>query len=113
MTLSTGDRLVPYEILSLIGAGGMGGFHRARDTRLGRDVAVKENVIKRGLLIEKKAFRIVRDFRRTAARNLSRVGVPERVIMQLCGWKTRSVCDRYSIVPEADLRDGLAKLAGP
>ena len=41
MSLSTGQRLGPYEILAPIGAGGMGEVYRARDTRLGREVAIK------------------------------------------------------------------------
>ena len=41
MTLSAGARLGPYEILSLIGVGGMGEVYTARDTRLDRAVAVK------------------------------------------------------------------------
>jgi serine/threonine protein kinase len=41
MPLSAGTRLGPYEILSAIGAGGMGEVYRARDGRLNRDVAVK------------------------------------------------------------------------
>jgi Tol biopolymer transport system component len=41
MSLSTGDRLGPYEILGPLGAGGMGEVFLARDTRLGRDVAIK------------------------------------------------------------------------
>jgi serine/threonine protein kinase len=41
MTLSAGSRLGPYEIVAPIGAGGMGEVYRARDSRLGREVAVK------------------------------------------------------------------------
>ena len=41
MPLTAGDKLGPYEILALIGKGGMGEVYRAHDARTGRDVAIK------------------------------------------------------------------------
>ena len=41
MALALGSKLGPYEILAALGAGGMGEVYRARDPRLGRDVAIK------------------------------------------------------------------------
>ena len=41
MSLSAGQSLAHYQIVELIGRGGMGEVFRARDTRLGREVAIK------------------------------------------------------------------------
>jgi len=41
MAIQSGAHLGPYEIISAIGAGGMGEVYRARDLKLGRDVAIK------------------------------------------------------------------------
>lgn len=51
------------------------------------------------------------DFRRTAVRNLERAGVPRSVAIKLTRHKTESVYRRYAIVSEADLSEGLKKLA--
>src|ERR1044071_2683341 len=55
MSLSAGMRLGPYEIVSPIGAGGMGEVWRARDTRLGRDVAIKVSAEQFGDRFEREA----------------------------------------------------------
>jgi len=50
------------------------------------------------------------DFRRTAARDLIRAGIPERVVMELVGWRTRAMLDRYHIVSTGDLVEAAAKV---
>jgi integrase len=50
------------------------------------------------------------DLRRTAARNLRRLGVSEGVIMRIGGWKTRNVFERYNIVDHADLAEAARRL---
>ncbi len=55
MSLSVGEKLGPYEVLSRIGAGGMGEVYRARDSRIGRDVAVKISALQFSERFEREA----------------------------------------------------------
>ena len=65
MALTSGTRLGPYEIVALLGAGGMGEVYRALDTRLGRDVAVK--VLPEGLAKDPDRLRRFEQEARTIA----------------------------------------------
>jgi integrase len=53
---------------------------------------------------------LIHDFRRSAARNLRRAGVPESVVMAVGGWKTASMFRRYAIVSTRDIASGIKKL---
>lgn len=55
--------------------------------------------------------RLVHDLRRSAARNLQDDGFTEREIMLLCGWKSRSMFDRYNVRNVADLRRAITRRA--
>src|SRR5262245_468664 len=66
MPLSTGSRLGPYEILAPLGAGGMGEVYRARDPRMGRDVAIKVSA-------DRFSDRFEREVRAVAALNHANV----------------------------------------
>jgi integrase len=65
----------------------------------------------KGRLLERTAFRILHDYRRSAARNMVRAGVPQSLAMAIGGWKTDSVFRRYAIADEVAMREGLARFA--
>src|SRR5947209_11721399 len=108
MSLVSGERLGPYEILSPIGAGGMGEVYKARDTRLNRTVAIK---------LSKEAFseRFEREARAVAALNhpnicqLYDVG-PDYLVMEFIEGAPIAAVDttRKLLDIAAQIADGLA-----
>ncbi|MGE5276514.1 MAG: protein kinase domain-containing protein [Acidobacteriota bacterium] len=97
MTLPAGTRLGPYEILAPLGAGGMGEVYRARDARLGREVAVK--VLPQHLSSEQARQRFEREAKTVsllshphicALYDVGREGETEYLVMELLEGQTLS-----------------------
>jgi integrase len=88
---------------------------RAGDPRVfrrdGVPVRVWRTALRDACRKAKVPHRLLHDCRRTAARNLIRAGVPERIAMLLTGHKTRAVFDRYNIVNEQELLTAGEQLA--
>src|ERR1700730_2906343 len=106
MPLSSGTRLGPYEILAPLGAGGMGEAYRARDPRMGREVAIKVSA-------ERFSDRFEREVRAVAALNhpnichLYDVG-PNYLVMELVEGPTLAERIKQGAVP-LDETLGIAK----
>src|ERR1700730_4450244 len=81
MPLPAGTQLGPYEILSQLGAGGMGEVYRARDPRLGRDVAIKVSAQKFNERFEREA-KVVASLNHPNICALYDVG-PNYIVMEL------------------------------
>lgn len=81
MPLPTGEKLGPYEILGLIGTGGMGEVYRARDPRLGRDVAIKVSAERFTERFEREA-RVIASLNHPNICTLHDVG-PNYLVMEL------------------------------
>jgi dipeptidyl aminopeptidase/acylaminoacyl peptidase len=96
MPLVVGQKLGPYEIIAPLGSGGMGDVYRARDTRLGRDVAVK--VLAEAISLDQEArTRFEREVRTVAAlshpnvlaiHDLGREGEIDYAVMELLDGET-------------------------
>ena len=95
--MTPGTRLGPYEIVDAIGAGGMGTVYRARDTRLGRDVAIK-------ISAEHFSDRFEREARTIAALNHSHICTlhdvgPNYLVMELVPGQTLADRIREGPIP--------------
>jgi eukaryotic-like serine/threonine-protein kinase len=97
MALTVGTRLGSYEIISLLGAGGMGEVYRARDPRVGRDVAIK-------ISTEQFSDRFEREIRAVASLNHSNICVlhdvgPNYLVMELVEGATLAERIKQGAIP--------------
>ena len=116
MSLPRGSRLGAYEVLALIGAGGMGEVYRARDTRLGRDVAVKVLPAER-LADEHRRHRFLNEARALSSLNhphivtiheIESAGDVDFIVMELVrGWSLDVLIPRHGLPSNELLRIGI------
>jgi len=121
MTISAGSKLGPYEILAAVGAGGMGEVFRAKDARLGRDVAIK---ILPALLSADpdRLRRFEQEARAAAALNHPNIlvvydvgtdgGVPYVVSELLDGQTLRAILERGALQPRKAVEYGIQLASG-
>ena len=100
MKVSSGDRLGPYEIVSLLGTGGMGEVWQARDTRLQRDVAVKVSAEQFSERFEREA-RVIASLNHPNICTLHDVG-PDYLVMELVEGPTLSDRLKEGALPLAE-----------
>jgi len=106
--LPAGTRLGPYEILAPIGSGGMGEVYRARDTRLGRDVAVKVSQQRFSARFEREA-RAVGSLNHTNICHLYDVGPNYLVMEYVEGAPIARTDDIHTLLDQAiQVADGMA-----
>jgi eukaryotic-like serine/threonine-protein kinase len=121
MTLVARTKVGPYEILALLGAGGMGEVYRARDTRLGRDIALK--IIPESFACEgDRLHRFEQEARAVAALNDPNIlavfdigqhnGSPFLVSELLEGESLRAVLDRGALPQRKTIEYGVQVAQG-
>ena len=104
--LTRGTRLGPYQIVQSLGAGGMGEVYRARDSRLGRDVAIKVLPLTLAKDVDRRA-RFEREARAVASLNHPNIAaIAQAPIVVVHNWfdaAKRQVCRQALSLP-LDLR---------
>jgi serine/threonine protein kinase len=100
MPLAAGTKLGPYQIIGLLGRGGMGEVYRGRDTRLGREVAVKVSAETFGERFEREA-RIISSLNHPNICTLFDVG-PNYLVMELIEGETLAARLKRGSLPQED-----------
>src|SRR5215813_689979 len=109
MDLVAGSRLGPYEIVQKIGTGGMGEVYKARDTRLGREVATKISAERFSERFEREA-RVIASLNHSNICQLYDVG-PNYLVMELVEGPTLAERLREGTIPLGESLDIMRQIA--